>query len=479
MKLDKKSSAIKSIKYIIRMSLLTSLFLYFKNYLITRYFPNSPALAEYKLAFREISLFAFLLSQSIMLSLISTYRSIEEKEGRESVLKFINNIFNILLISLGLVTILSYLSFNLDIFKIREKSFINLISLGLPVVFLSSLKVVYTAFLQMRHGFFAGPRGNLARSFIYVLTLLVFKSKLSMQALMITGVVASLAQLYIAYKGTVKHEYNYEFVFDIKNKHLKSLFKAIFYTFFILGIYRYASLYKDSNLLDLILVGVLFTAITTVIYPLLVEEYERTVVNNRVDYGMFNEIFVETLMYILKWVFFFMLVFLFQSSNIKDVFSYYGSRKYNLFLTSGLSFFAVALMPLIIRTFLSYREYISSIYTVGTALILATLLGLVTDNQELSYALALFVASLLGLSVINTDISYSKNINFEKRGNILFKSTVIGFLSFVVLKLIEIILVKLSIINTSIFLVGSVLISGFVYFKVYSLNENIKYRKAE
>ncbi len=265
-----KRDSIRWVKYMFIMNFVTRLLLLVKSSYINQFFMGSRDLNIYQQAFSSISFLAFILGDGLMLALIMTFREIEEEAGRQQVYKHLNNIVNLLAICLGLLLIPSYIYI-----ASRKPASSSYLYIGLPIVALTCIKVVYTGFLQVIHGFYAGPRGNLARAVIYVVYLGLTKNKFSLGHLMGLGVVTAVVQIIIAYYGTKAKDYSYEFRLDLRDPYLKkTLSRSILISISLLGLNIIDINIGRGGLLKIAL-DCLVLSVTTVMYPIFIESYYR------------------------------------------------------------------------------------------------------------------------------------------------------------------------------------------------------------
>lgn len=424
---EKWKKCIWNIKYVVKISIATKLLLLFKAYLVGKYFLSHKYILEYELAFSEIGIFSFLASNGLMLAVIWHSMYVKESATGEELNNFTNDLVNmVLLMNLFPIIILGVLLL-LNLIKLENLVLRNFFLIGLPIVLFTSIKVIYTGYLQMKHGFFAGNRGNLARALIYVIILLVFKEALGLKNLMLLGLGTSLVQLFIAYQGMWKHGYSYSF----KIKPSREVEKTIGHGILIMilnTIYEYSLFWRQSNFITIFVIGIGLTAITTVIYPILAEDYIRYKLGKSQDFLEFNYDFSRALGLYFNFIIPFMIIMFFQSKNIKILLDFKIDTGINLLFHSGAGIVAISTLPFILRTLIALEKYRESFISMGIASLVGFALIYLKRDGRLDFDLALFLSGLLGLYFINRETDFLGSPEFKYRTRLMLRPVIGVFL---------------------------------------------------
>ena len=252
---------------------------------------------SYFIAFAGVTILAEIIGESISTSMVPILMKVEAKEGKEKKLEFINNILNMVIL-LSLVLMLLAWGLSPIIMKILAKGFkedelylsIDLMKLGLPMVLFILIRSVFVAFLQSNHGFKAGAKSWVYNNIVYIIYLLFF-NKYGVYGLMVAGVLASLSQLFSVIPASIKMGYKYEFNVNSKEIYFKEMLVLVMPIIIALSVNRVnllidramaSNLPKGSisylnyadDIVQLIL-GIFITAIVTVLFPIISEEYSR------------------------------------------------------------------------------------------------------------------------------------------------------------------------------------------------------------
>lgn len=342
MNIDEESK--KSINYVMGMSFITKIFLIVKGLLIEDIFSSNLDFNNYNIAFTSIILLSSLLADGIVLSVIKGYGYIEKREGEEILFQHIDTLISWTLVIGGALTFIITL-----VLKILNSN--PYFILGLPIIVLSIIRILLTGFLQMRLGFFAGPRGNVARSFLYVLYLVTIGNKLGLEGLMIFGVITIVVQILIAINGAENQGYNFNWNLKLELSYIRSIVMGGVLTTLILLMYKQITANINQTVFMDFFLNVFVSSILIVIYPLLCHSLREEGVYK------FNEVLKEVLIFLMKIIIPISIVVLINSDLIKEVFNL-GRYRSNLFLTHSIALFSMAIFPLAFRAMMSYEDYL-------------------------------------------------------------------------------------------------------------------------
>ena len=403
---ERWKSNLWSIKYVVVMVSLTKLLLLVKAFLVGKYYLESSLFFKYELVFAEISLVAYLVSKGFMLSAIWNYKYIEEARGRGRLKTYINETTSLvfILVTLGLAIILVFSPRDLRLFYI----------LGLPIVLLSSIKVLYTGYLQAQHGFFAGNRGEVLRALIYIFMLISFREKLGIYGLMLVGSLGALAQLYLAYISIGKRGYTYSLELAY-GPEVKKFLRDSFLIMLINVIYEASLIWHRENLVTIFLIGIVLNAVATVIYPVLAEDYIRYKLGKYKNLNSFNYNFSRALVGYLNILLVFLTIIYFQSRNLKNLLDLRIENDLNLLFYWGIGIFSISLVPLLVRSLIALEEFRLIYLSIIFGLLVGILIKATRAYTRLVFDSALFAFIILGLIGIDKKTNFLKSREFRFR----------------------------------------------------------------
>lgn len=290
-----RKKAMESAKIIIIFGIFSKFLIFFKEALIASKIGCCFRTDSYFIAFAGINILAETIGEGITTSMIPTLMKIETKEGKDKKIDYINNILNmIILFSLMLIFILWWASpflvkilargFNSDELSLS----LELMHLGLPMIIFILIRAIFAAYLQSNHGFKAGSKSWIYYNLVYIIYL-VFFNKYGVHGLMITGVLASFSQLLLVVPASINMGYKYKWNLNFKDSYLNEM--LILMMPIILGLFINranvlidksvaSTLAKGSvsylnyanDIIQLVL-GIFVTAIITVLFPIISEEY--------------------------------------------------------------------------------------------------------------------------------------------------------------------------------------------------------------
>lgn len=289
--------AVKSAKFIIIFGILTKILGLTKETLIASKLGSGSETDSYFTALIVVTLLADIIGEGISNSLVSILCKIEAKDGRDKKLFYVNNILNISIIFSLLLIILIWLSSPL-IIKILVQGIggtklvmmKNLVRLGLPMGIFILIRAVFMAYLHSEHEFKTCSLSWVFYYLVYIIYLIYF-NKHGIYGLMGFGVVAFFIQLLFIIPGLIKKGYKYKWILDFKDVYLKELIimlipivvstsinminvvvdKSVASTL-VTGSKSWLN-YSDG-IIQFVL-GVFITAVITVLFPIISEEFNR------------------------------------------------------------------------------------------------------------------------------------------------------------------------------------------------------------
>lgn len=296
------SQAAKSVILMVMLSLGSKFLGFIREVLIAAKFGSGIETDAFFVAMTGTLLITGLISNAVSTTFIPVLSEIKVKESKEGKLYHANNINNfIFFISVLLVGIgwfISPLLVNLLAKGFTGEQFIltvKLTRIGLPMILFSGTIGVLTAYLQSEQRFFSTSLIGYPFNLIYIFFLSLLSSRFGIKGLMITAVIAVLSQLLILLPEAKLSDFKFACVFDLKDSYVH---KAIFLSIPVLiGVAindlniivdrtlassletgSISALNYANRLINLILT-VFISAITTVVFPILSNEYNKNNIN--------------------------------------------------------------------------------------------------------------------------------------------------------------------------------------------------------
>lgn len=283
---------VTSILIIIVFTLGSKFLGFFREILIASKFGSGMESDTYFVALTATSIATDLIWIAISTTLIPIFIEIEHNEGFEHKLKHANNMINIILIVTILLTVIGWAVTPIIIKFIamgfEKKQFdlaVLLTRIGLPKLLFSGSIGILIAFLNSEQKFKSTSSIYIFANLIYIVYLLFFSDKYGIYGLMVASFLSVVIQLLVLLPEAIKVGYKYERLFDIKDKYLQKL--CILVLPVLLGTAMNdinviidraiasslttgsISALNYANKINGLVLSVLITAITTVIFPIL------------------------------------------------------------------------------------------------------------------------------------------------------------------------------------------------------------------
>lgn len=289
-----KKSA-KSVGIIMVFTLLSKVLGFFREALIAYNYGSGSETDSFFIAFSAISLFAAILTNTINTTLIPVLSDVEVNEGKKGKLSHLNNFFNTIVISAG---ILAFIAFLLAPFVIRivGKGFegeqfnqtVLLMRIGLPMLLTSTIVGVFRAYLQSEEMFTESAVADIPFNIVYIIFLVFIAQYFSITALMVAAIFAEVSRIFIQAPALKKLNYRYRFKIDLTDEYMKKIAVLIPPVLLSVGINDLNSIVDKSMASSLVsgsvsslnyaarlngvIQGVFVTAIITVLFPILSKE---------------------------------------------------------------------------------------------------------------------------------------------------------------------------------------------------------------
>ncbi|NLV77515.1 MAG: murein biosynthesis integral membrane protein MurJ [Tissierellia bacterium] len=290
-----RDKAIKSVWTIIIFGIVSKILGFIKEILIASKIGCCFRTDAYFIAFTGATLLAEILGEGISTSMVPVLLKIETKEGKEKKIGYVNNLLHIIMLTSLILMILGWFLSPI-IIRIMAKGFrgeefhlaVKLMRVGLHIISLIMIRSVFVAYLQSNHGFKAGAKSWVYYNIVYIIYLVLF-NQYGTYGLMVAGILASLSQLFSVIPASKNMGYRYEKKLDIKDVYLKEMLIVMLPILLALSINRIniivdktvaSSLSAGSiswlnyanDIIQLVL-GIFVTAIVTVLFPIISQEY--------------------------------------------------------------------------------------------------------------------------------------------------------------------------------------------------------------
>lgn len=285
----------KSTLIIIIFTLGSKILGFLRDILIAFKFGSGIETDTFFIALTATSVLVGFLSDSIYTTFIPIISEIESKEGKEGKIKHTNNMVNVIFMISGMLAIISFMVAPFLV-KIFAKGFkgeqfklaVKLTRIGSPIILFGGIIKLFIGYLQSEQEFARPAATGIISNFVYVIFLISLSSIFGIEGLMVVAVLAMASQLLILLPKSKSIGYKYEYMIDFKDKYIQ---KILFLSIPVLiGVAindlnaivdrtlaselatGSISALNYANKLNVLILSVFVTAITTVIFPLLSKE---------------------------------------------------------------------------------------------------------------------------------------------------------------------------------------------------------------
>lgn len=290
-----KDKAVKSVWIIIIFGIASKILGFIKETLIASEIGCCFRTDAYFVAFAGATLLAEILGEGISTSMVPVLLKIEAKEGKEKKIDYVNNLLHITILASLILLVLGWF-LSPAIINIMAKGFkgeefyltVKLMKIGLPIISLIMIRSVFVAYLQSNHGFKAGAKSWIYYNIVYIIYLIFF-NQYGTYGLMVAGILASLSQLFSVIPASKNMGYRYEKILDFKDVYFKEMLIVMLPILLALSINRIniivdktiastlsvgsiSWLNYANDIIQLVL-GIFVTAIVTVLFPIISQEY--------------------------------------------------------------------------------------------------------------------------------------------------------------------------------------------------------------
>lgn len=296
--MSKKRELAQSAAMISIFTLISKALGFIREVMIANRFGSGMETDTYFVAMTATVIIMGTLGAALNTTLIPIFSEIGEKYGRRGKLKYLNNIFNIVLIITIFIVILGYI-FSPTVIKILAKGFegeqfelaVTLNRIGLPIAVLLGFTYVFSGLLHSSQIFGPPAISGLPYNFVFLIYLLFFAKDSSVVTLMIISVIAAFAQFLILVPAVNHMGYKYKFQINLRDNYLKKAMVLIIPVLIGSAVQQINIIIDKTLASDLIegsisalsyaskindmVIAVFIMAITTVIFPMLSKAFSQ------------------------------------------------------------------------------------------------------------------------------------------------------------------------------------------------------------
>ncbi len=436
---------------------------FLREVLIAAKFGSGVKTDTFFIALTATGLVTDLLRNAINTTFIPVISEVESKEGKKAKIEHTNNMLNIIFIVSFILVIISMIWAPI-IIKLLAKGFegeqfglaVKLTRIGLPMILFSGVIGVMTGYLQSEERYNATAMIGIPLNLSYIIFLLLLSSIFGIKGLMVSVLIGVLGQLLIQIPEMRLSGFKYKFIFDLKDKYISKILYLSFPVLVGIAINDLnvivdkrlaSSLISGSisalnyaNKLNVLILGVFITAITTVVYPILSKEVNNdniSGVKKTMGYGI-NLILLITipatvgLIVLAKPI----VEIAFQRGEFDAVATMMTSRAL-IFYSIGLVFMALRL--LVTRVYYSLQDtktpMINGAISVGFNIVLNLILVQYMGHAGLAFAtsIATTIATILMFYGLKKKIGSLGTLSYIKCGlKAGLASAIMGIVAYVV-----------------------------------------------
>ena len=244
------------------------------------------------LALAGVGLFASMITLSINTSIIPILSEIESNEPKENRNYYLNNLLNIIIIISIFLSVIAWF-FTPYIIKLMGMGFdssqsslaVLLMRIGIPSLIFSGIVGIYRGYLQSKERFLESSTSQFPYNITFILYLMFFTNIYGINGLMFASVLAIASQMILQVPSLKKLDYKYKFVVNFKDKYFVKmlyLIGPILISVAVNDVNKIIDRALASSLIEgsisalnysarinSLVLAILITAISTVLFPIL------------------------------------------------------------------------------------------------------------------------------------------------------------------------------------------------------------------
>ena len=226
--MTKKKSLLKTAGMISIFTLISKGLGFLREIMIASRFGSGIETDTYFVAMTATVIIVGTIGTALKTTLIPIFSEVEGRHGKRAKLKFLNNILNIVLVLSFIIIVLGYI-FSPLIIKVLANGFegsqfdlaVNLNRIGLPIAMFLGLTHVFSGLLDSNEIFGPSAISGIPYNFVFLIYLVFFGKNSSIEALMLTTVIATSTQFLILLPAVRHMGYRYKFKINLKDPYLK------------------------------------------------------------------------------------------------------------------------------------------------------------------------------------------------------------------------------------------------------------------
>ncbi|CAC9932740.1 integral membrane protein MviN [Aedoeadaptatus coxii] len=294
----KKTSIAKSTVLIILFSLIGKMMGFVRESMVAAIFGAGFEKDAFVAAQSATSTVSMYIVMGISTVFIPGLQSVFSRYGEKGKHKFTNNIFVIVSLLTILIMVLGIVGAPLltmlvgPRFDARTKALtVQLIQLGMPVILFSAYEGIFTGYLHFHNRFGIAASVPIWLNLVYLVYLAIFSSGGGIYGLTIISVVAVVAEFLAVFYGSLRVGYRFQPILDLKDQHTRQTLLLAIPAIITVSVNNINTLVNRAlasglvsgsmsrldyaNKLNVLVIGIFITAITSVIYPAMSKAFDE------------------------------------------------------------------------------------------------------------------------------------------------------------------------------------------------------------
>ncbi|MDQ0508398.1 integral membrane protein MviN [Aedoeadaptatus ivorii] len=294
----KKTSIAKSTGLIILFSLIGKMMGFGRESLVAAVFGAGYEKDAFVAAQSATSTVSMYIVMGISTVFIPGLQSVFSEQGEEGKHRFTNNIFVIVsLLTLGIMLLgivgAPFLAMLVGPrFDPRTKALtIQLIQLGMPVIVFSAYEGIFTGYLHFHNRFGIAASVPIWLNTVYLVYLFTMSSQFGIYGLTVVSVLAVVAEFIAVIYGSYRTGYRFRPILDLSDRHTKQTLLLAIPAIITVSVNNINTLVNRAlasglvsgsmsrldyaNKLNVLVIGIFITAITSVIYPAMSKAFDE------------------------------------------------------------------------------------------------------------------------------------------------------------------------------------------------------------
>lgn len=294
----KKTSIAKSTVLIILFSLIGKMMGFVRESMVAAIFGAGFEKDAFVAAQAATSTVSMYIVMGISTVFIPGLQSVFSKYGEKGKHKFTNNIFTIVTLLTVLIMLLGIFGAPLltmlvgPSFDPKTKALtVQLIQLGMPVIVFSAYEGIFTGYLHFHNRFGIAASVPIWLNTVYLVYLGFFSNHFGIYGLTVVSVLAVVAEFLAVIYGSYRTGFRFQPVLDVKDRHTRQTLLLAIPAIITVSVNNINTLVNRAlasglasgsmsrldyaNKLNVLVIGIFITAITSVIYPAMSKAFDE------------------------------------------------------------------------------------------------------------------------------------------------------------------------------------------------------------